>query len=60
MDLDIYDIYNSFVFPDIWECRNKEGWLIGCGASKEEAIADVKTYSIKLNSSKNMRMQNFL
>ena len=60
MDLEIHEIYNSFVFPDMWECRNKEGFLIGCGASKEEAVADVKTYSDDYNSSTNMRNANFL
>lgn len=36
----ISEVYESALFLDFWECRNSEGYMIGCGATKEEAIID--------------------
>ena len=38
------EIIKSGLFKDMWECRNEDGWLIGCGSNIDEAILDSKCY----------------
>ncbi len=56
---DIAETYISDIFPNMWECRNKEGWMIGCGESVAEAQEDTKTYNEMTKSSDNMIKEGF-